>query len=73
MFNNFLSENRSVFKVMRKNMVETNISQMTVKQGTEMMRFECRITKTRMKNEHYNVYDIFVNNITEYFIARLQC
>jgi len=54
-------------------MVEINRSQMTAKQGTEKMRFERRITKTRIQNDHNNIYDIFVNSSTVYFIARHQC
>jgi len=43
MFNKFFSENRTVYQIIRKNMVETDRSEMTVQYGTETDRSEMTV------------------------------
>jgi len=44
MFNNFFSENRALYEIMWKNMVQPDVQQITVRYITEKMRLACRIT-----------------------------
>jgi len=54
-------ENRAVYKIMWKNMVEPEKTQITIKCGTEKMRFSCRITKAR-KDTHTHSLTLTILN-----------
>jgi hypothetical protein len=48
LFNNFFSENGTVYEIMWKVIVEPDRSQMTIQYGAEKMRFACWITRARL-------------------------
>jgi hypothetical protein len=56
MFNNFFfSENRAVWEIMWKNVVEPDWLQMTIYNGALKMRFACRITKAKIQTHFHSI------------------
>jgi len=55
MFNNFLSENRVVYEIMWKNMVDPHRPQMTIRR----MRFACWIPKATNTHSKYDILIAF--------------
>ena len=49
-------ENRAIYEIMWKNVVEPERTQMTIKCGAEKMRFPCRITKARTHIHTHSQY-----------------
>jgi len=55
MFKKLFSENRDVYKITWKNMVEADRPYVTIQCCVEKMRFGCRIIKTRIKRHTRNI------------------
>ena len=55
MFNNSPPENRALYELMLKNVVQPDRPQITVKYIAEKMQFACRITKARIQTYSYGV------------------
>jgi hypothetical protein len=51
----FFFENRDVYDILWKNMVEPGRPQMTVQYGAEKMGFACRITKAQKQIHTHNI------------------
>ena len=51
----FFSENRFIYEIMLKNAVKFDRPLMTVLNGTENIRFACRITEARIETYVYNI------------------
>jgi hypothetical protein len=72
-FNNFLSENRAVWRQCEKIYSKDRQIVDDSKTRRRKVRFACRIAKTKIQSQHHNIYDNFVSSSTKYFVARQQC
>jgi hypothetical protein len=73
-FSNFFSENRAVYEIMWKNMVESEGHRWQYNTVQKKLRFECWLRKAAVTDTHsFYLILIIVKSSTKYFIARQQC